>query len=354
MSSTIRPKGPRHAPGPGASAALRRIVLALFSALLLLGAQVPSAHAEGELTWSIAPADNEHGSGRPNFAYAIAPGDTLTDAIVIRNQSASELTLTIYAADGFTTTSGDLDLLPADQPSAGLGTWVSASVPEVRIPAGGSEHVTFTIAVPADAQPGDHSGGIITSHSSSSGAVRVDQRFALRIHARVPGELAATGEITDLAGRSSVAWNPFDRAEVDLAYSLVNTGNTRAFYEYRAELSGPFGLGRRTEVGTLPELTPGSRLTPQLAVDQVLPLFLLSGEITVTPQSVDGLVGDQVVAPLRIWSIPWGVLGLILVVVGVAAAVGVRRARRDWEYEDDETDQPAAHSDNAPPSSLTV
>ena len=315
------------------------IWLALIGLLLIWA---PSAHAEGDLTWSLAPVDNTHGTGRPNFSYVLEPGTELTDAVSIRNQSTTALTLQVYAADGFTTTSGDLDLLPAGQASVDLGAWVTPAVTEVKLAPGESEEVSFTVAVPADANPGDHPGGIVTSHTTAEGTVQVDQRFGLRIHARVPGELTVAADVADVWTHADRAWNPFGTTDVQVNYDLTNTGNARTFFTYQADLSGPLGLGATSVNGELTEVLPGSTLQPQLELPGMLPLFFLSGDLLLTPQAVDGQVGQVIVVPLQTWTFPWGGMGVVLLIVVIAVTIGVIRARQSWEWETGEGDEAPA------------
>ncbi|MEK8226294.1 hypothetical protein NKG05_09845 [Oerskovia sp. M15] len=61
---------------------------------------------------------NDKGAARTAYDYAINPGATEKDGLVIANRGTESLDLAIYAADGFTTDSGQLDLLPAGEESA--------------------------------------------------------------------------------------------------------------------------------------------------------------------------------------------------------------------------------------------
>ena len=117
-------------------AAARRgtlLTVALLGLAVLHGTSAPPAHAEDTLSWSVAPADGEQGTGRPNFQYALEPGAVVHDGFEVTNQGAQPLTVGLYAADGFTTPEGQLDLLPAGEPSTDLGTWVTLESSEVTL-----------------------------------------------------------------------------------------------------------------------------------------------------------------------------------------------------------------------------
>lgn len=332
-------------PSPNLRRPARTALLVILAAMLLGWSTLP-AHGD-DLTWSITPVDNEHGTGRPNFNYTLEPGTSITDAVQVTNRSAGELTLQVYGADAFTTASGDLDLLPAGQPSVGLGAWLTTADGSLTLAPGESRAVAFTIKVPQDARPGDHPGGVITSHAVGTGTVRVDQRFALRIHVRVPGELLVGGDVSEVDVRPGAAWNPIGPVDVNIHYNLQNPGTARTYFTYRADLAGPFGLGTRTVSGEIPELMPGSTIASDLAL-AAPPLFLLSGNLRLTPQALDGQVGDEIVVPLRAVAIPWGTLAALALVIGIAVAIGIVRARRNWEFDDDTED------DSSPAASHTA
>jgi hypothetical protein len=181
-----------------AARAIVAVLLAGVAALLgaptataLLSAATPAATADdpSAMTWGVVPGDTAQGTGRANFAYDAAPGDTIQDSVVITNHGAAPLALDVYAADARTTTSGQLDLLTAAETSVDLGAWISLDLPAVTLDPGASVEVPFTVRIPADALPGDHSGGVITASvgADDGSTVRLDRRLALRVHLRVAG-----------------------------------------------------------------------------------------------------------------------------------------------------------------------
>ena len=115
------------------------------------------------LAWSVATVDGEHGTARPNFAYAVEPGTVLTDTMRVTNTGATALDLAVYATDAYTTADGNVGLLTNDEPPVDAGAWVTASTTTLRLDPGQQSDITFTVTVPADAAPGDHSAGIVTS-----------------------------------------------------------------------------------------------------------------------------------------------------------------------------------------------
>lgn len=332
---------------PWVGARHRRRALALVAAvvavLLLAGAALASAAVgtgvlttqtqPSRTTWGVMPADTGQGSGRPNFVYEVEAGDELHDALVVANHSPIELTFRVYAADGFTTPSGFLDLLPADQPSTGLGTWVEVETPQITLDPGERTEVPFVLRVPSDARPGDHSGGVVTSivTEDPDTGVRQDNRLGSRMHVRVAGALVAAVEVHDLDLDVQNATNPFAPGTTTVTYTVVNTGNVRVTGVATVTTTGPFGTNRRVERVALPELVTGSTAPQEVVVAGVWPLLRRTVSVEVTAEPVGlGSATAAAAAPATVsvvhWSIPWSLLGVLVIVVTTAVVVGRRRS----------------------------
>ncbi|CCH29594.1 DUF916 domain-containing protein [Actinosynnema sp. NPDC047251] len=320
MSRTLRP--------------LLVLVTAAFAWVSLLWAAPGAALAQDPVTWGVRPAASaDHGDNRPNYSYAAEPGSTVRDALTIANHGDRPITLLVYAADGFTTAGGQLDLRPRGEQSTGLGAWVSAAQSQVEVPAKSAVDVPFTIAVPADAGPGDHSGGIVTSLAvpEQSGGVNVDRRLGTRIHLRVAGEAAPALAISDLAVDYRGTVNPLGLGSATVGFRVTNTGNLRMSAEQAVSVEGLFGLGGQERALTVPELLPGAHLDFTVELADVPPLVRLDAEVRLTPkvEGVDagGQSGD-VTAAAGAWAVPWSALVLLVVVVGLVVLLRLRARRR--------------------------
>lgn len=328
------PRRPR--PAPAAAPTTRRTTPALVATglLLLTGLVAPVAHAQtGDTTWSVGPADNAHGTDRPHFAYDVDPGTSVEDAIVVTNLSATGQTFDVYASDAFTTPDGLLDLLPRDESSSDLGAWVEVSRDQVALAAGESVEIPFTVHVPADAAPGDHSAGIVTSTADDPGVatVTVDRRLGARMHVRVTGELVAHAEIRDVEVSYSGTANPLSPGAATVTYTLVNTGNTRLYGVETVVVTGPGGTNRRgVHTEDLGELVAGGEVTRTVPVTGVWPLGPLAAEVTVLPVAVgaESEALDTLRSDASAWAIPWTFLALVVVAVGLGVAGPRVLARR--------------------------
>lgn len=292
-----------------------------------------------QVSWGVRPADTVHGTDRPNFAYRLPPGGTLQDAIVVTNRGAEPLTLDVYAADGFLTPDGTLDLLPAGEESRALGAWTVAASSPVTVPPDESVEVPFTLTVPAGAQPGDYAGGVVsTLRVENAEGVTVDRRLGSRVHLRVTGELTPALTVDDVrVSYLGAGANPLAPGTATVSFTVTNTGNARIAPGETVTVGGPFGWGSTPSARVdLPELIPGATVQRTATLEEVWPLLLASAEVSVggTVVALPGATAEDVAVPTatasaRAWAIPWTwIAALLLVVAVVVWRAGAGRRRR--------------------------
>lgn len=306
---------------------LARAVLALAAVVAGTVATAPLALAD-EAAWSIAPADNEHGDGRANYGYVLAPGEIVQDALDVTNTGDVELVLDVAAADGFTTATGVLDLRPLTEQQVDVGAWVVTDVTELVLAPGERVEVPFTLTVPPDAAAGDHTGGVVTVRTAEGGAtVQLQQRLGSRIHVRVPGEQTVALTLGTVEVGQPVSALPWRTSTVVLTYRVANTGNVRTLADERITVTGPGGIATLRQAGDVAEILPGGEVVRRVEVPGVWALGRTEVRVELVPQAVAGEVGAAVEAEGRAWAVPWSLLAALVLLVTAAVVVGVRRAR---------------------------
>ncbi len=318
-----------------ALAVVRAGAAALLAAAVLLYAGAAPADAAEQATtgeiepWRAAPASNSYGPDRPNYDYALSPGQTVQDGLSVSNEGTEPLQLTVYAADAFTTDGGRLDLRTQEHPATGVGGWLDAERNQVSVAPGASVEVPFTITVPDDAVPGDHMGGIVTSLAVTEDGAEVERREAVRVHVRVAGEVQPRLEVDDLTVDYSDALA--GRGEAVVTYLLRNTGNATLAAEQTVAVTGPFGSfsASAEPVETSPELLPGETWPVSAPVHDVVPTGLLTATVSAVPLYTDpaGSTGPLSLAEgsAHGWAVPWLTLSLIAVAAVVAVIAWRRR-----------------------------
>ncbi|MFD6163769.1 WxL protein peptidoglycan domain-containing protein [Oerskovia sp. NPDC060287] len=293
------------------------------------------------VTWGVAPA------AAPTFDFALEPGATLTDQLVVTNHGDVPLDLAVYAADAFTSPTGALDVLPAGTPSEDLGAWISTDVPQVLVAPGERVAVPFTLTVPADATPGDHTAAVVTSlvTGAGEGGVAVDRRLGTRVLVRVAGDLAPSATVTDVDADYTGSWNPAGTGDAHLTFTVTNTGNVRLAGPLAATVAGPMGVGAvSVPLGDLPELLPGDAITLTGTATGVAPLGRLAASVALAPvvattatttlpddaasHSLDPATGEA-----HLWAVPWSAFALAVLLVGAVLAWRTLRRRARVRFE---------------------
>jgi hypothetical protein len=253
------------------------------------------------------------------------------DVVRVLNYSTRPLAVTVYAADAAVTTDGGFDLVAAGATSNGVGAWTSVGARELTIPARAHRDVGFRVDVPANAQPGDHAGGIVAARTTGAPAdadrrVAVERRVGARVYLRVAGELDPRLTVTDV--RADYRGSPLGlRGPTRVRYTVRNDGNVRLAGRPAVTVAGPFGLlGRRFDGDPLPELLPGGSLTHVADVPGVWPTLRLDATVAVRADSSGNEVLPARQPPAHgsagAWAVPW--LGLVVVLGGAGGFARVR------------------------------
>lgn len=308
---------------------LARALVVLFAMTGFAGTLVAPAFAADSVPWTVGTAANDLGSNRPNYIYTLSAGGRLDDGLVVANPGPTTLELDVYGADAFTTGTGRLDLFTKATKSTGVGAWVRPGQEHLALQPGESRVVPFTVTVPADATPGDHLGGIVTSLTRDG----VERRVGLRIRLRVSGTLQPGLSVDDPRMDYSGTAGGFGQGEATLTYTIRNTGNAIVAARQAASASGPFGIGKVAagRIPDSPQLLPGEKWQVSVPVQGVTPALRLTGTVTVIPLLTDAVGSiaplDPVEATAHTWAVPWVLVLLVIVVCAVVATAVVFRRR---------------------------
>ncbi|WP_395244717.1 WxL protein peptidoglycan domain-containing protein [Agromyces sp. MMS24-K17] len=319
---------------------LARVIPIAVAAALAAGAALagaaPAAAEEGpDVTWGVRPAAYDGDDARQNYAYQADPGETIEDAIIVANHDTAPIELDVYAADGFTTAGGQLDVATRDARAVDIGKWLLPAADRIVVQPGEAVEVPFTLAVPANATPGDHAGAILTAltRPDEDEGLTVDRRLGIRIHLRVGGELAPALAIENLRVDYGGTLNPFGSGEATVAYTVRNAGNVRLSAAQAVTLTGPFGMlpVAATGVDPVPELLPGETWPVTVRVAGVVPAFGLTASVALDPSAPEGTerAPKRVEASATTAAVPWTLLVLVLLVAGgIALWIVLGRKRR--------------------------
>jgi dihydroorotate dehydrogenase (fumarate) len=229
-------------------------------------------------------------------------------------------------------------LATADSPRA-VGAWVrfengqeriqfTLDPQEVRL-------LTFTVAFPADATPGDHAGGIVASVVEEGSQVSVDRRVATALFARVSGDLQPRLTLASFdATYQGDWWNPL-AGTLKVLYTVDNPGNVALAANVSMTAVTWFGIpASEVQGGGVPVLLPGNSATYEFDLTGVGQWGYLNPSAKLVPFSDAQNAAMQVaVAAVSrdtvVIAVPW----MILILAGATAAIVTllrwRRRRED-------------------------
>ena len=313
----------------------------LVAAFVIAAGPAPARADGGNVTWTVRTASNSFGADRSSFGYAVNPGGTVRDAMVVANRGRTPLNLAVYTADGFTTGTGQLDLRNHDSKATGVGLWVRAASATITVPAGKTAEVPFAVTVPVNGTPGDYVGGIVTSltQADDTASVNVERRLGIRIKLRVAGALTPALAIEQLHVSYTGSLNPFAKGDATVRYTIRNTGNTMLSARQAVAAAGPFGWFKASAatVAAPPELLPGESWPVTVQVKDVSPAVLLGATPTLTPQLTDASGTTTSLKTVTVtghaWAVPWAVV--LLIVLVIAAILLVRRTAAGRKRRED-------------------
>ncbi|MGW4898157.1 hypothetical protein ACWEQL_38835 [Kitasatospora sp. NPDC004240] len=272
-------------------------------------------------TFGVQPSSATEPDTRGTFTYGATPGAILKDHVAVWNYSDQPLTLRLYPADAYNTDSGGYDVLPEGTASTRAGSWLRTAAGSLTLPARSRQIVPFTLAVPADATPGDHPAGIVVAlrtetKDAKGNAVTVDQRVGARVNVRVSGELKARLAVEDVEASHHPSLNPFDGGHTTISYAVRNTGNVRLGGKHAVRVANVFGtIATGDTPPDLQELLPGNVVRYRFDVSGAYPTFLATAGITVDPLPVAGDKDPALVSSVskhRFTSVPWALLAVLV------------------------------------------
>lgn len=253
---------------------------------------LPTApRAAGDIEWSVEPVQTSDGARRA-FEYSVDPGTQIIDSVVITNVGDTSAEFLVYATDAINVPeTGAFGLLERDDAPTDVGSWITTDTDAITIDPGMQATVPFNLLIPSDATPGEHVAGIIasvvTDGESEGAAVELEQRVAARVYLTVSGAIESGLEIEGISSGFNPELNPFAPGELDLSYTVRNSGNVRVDVVQNVVVTGPFGIQLATFTPEpFRELLPRQTVRVETTIPAIIALLAVSTSVEVTPGPV--------------------------------------------------------------------
>ncbi len=190
----------------------------------------------------------------------VDPGKTFSGTLTVTNVSQQQQTYYIQKRNisGLTETGQPQFSEQTGANEYGLASWIQLPVTSVTLQSGASKEVPFTVAVPADAQPGGHFGAIFFTQQppqNTPNGTGVGFEVASIVSIRISGDADDEAQIREFRTDRSLYGTP----EVNFTARIENVGNTLVQPVGFIEISDMFGK----KVATLPVNDSGAGVFPK-------------------------------------------------------------------------------------------
>ena len=327
----------------------RTSVAAVLCAAILALAWPGLAQAAAGPTFTVAPAAGQSTATRGYFVLSLAPGQSSTQRLQVRDDSAKAIVLELAPIDAGTTPVGGISYGLAGQPLTKTGAWLTLSAARVALAPGEVRQVNVTVTVPSGAQPGDYVAGISTmipikkaaaSSTASNKAslqVSLQTRRVIAVQVSVPG--AAAPKLT-ISGVKAV---PLPSG-MELAIAISSPGGSFTSGSGSVSVASTgfartFTLGLFVPGTSIAYLIPNWQTSPKAGAyptsvvvhygSQGALTAVWNGDVTVASSSLKTLK-NKYVAPLGTVAAktPWLIYGLVGALVLVILVMGFALLRR--------------------------
>ncbi len=267
-----------------------------------------------------------------HFNFALVPGQSISDGIVVENFSDHTLMVHVYGADLLTAVGGGLAPAQSTATMHAVGAWITVRTPTIAVAAHSQVNDAFTLSVPDAVSPGQHLGAVVASADAGTTPQGnpIEARVALIAVVTVPGVAHALGALSPLTMSAT-------SGSVRFGVTLSNTGNVLLTYAGSIEITSTDGH----RVATLALVPTGAYVVPEGNVPldatwkeggvnagdyraQATVVIVADGKPAGTLSSP--VVDVQITSPVPALAIAAGVLVILLLLL--LATWSIRRRKR--------------------------
>jgi LysM repeat protein len=185
---------------------LRLSLAALTAMMLLASPTIANAINYGGIGMTPANPRADNPRTKSIFIFELKPGQQMTDAVKVQNNTSNQQDLTLDAVDSELASGGAFTCKQAVEAKNDVGSWISLSQTNVSLAPNSSKDVPFTVSVPDSKHisVGEHDGCITlqaasqTSTKSNQSGILLSFRSAIRVVVTIPGKIIKKLTITQV------------------------------------------------------------------------------------------------------------------------------------------------------------
>lgn len=292
-------------------------VVCLFLGICLLVITAPSVQAQSALGLTAIP---------PRLEIKVAPGETITKEIKVRNESKVERYITTTPKDFIVTndkgTPIQIEGLDESSNRWAASSWIQVSPSSFKLQPGETKSLMVTIIVPDNPTAGGHYAMILHSPKNeitlNETGSAIETYVGTLTYITIPGDITERAQVKQFTAPNFLEFGPVDFKTIVTNFSDIHIAPVGAI-----NIKNWFG-GKTASLAL-----ENTNIFPMTSRDfkNTLDRKWLFGRYQATLEAGYGTTGQVLTAALIFWVIPWRLLLLILsaIVIVVLLTTLLRR-----------------------------
>jgi hypothetical protein len=220
------------------------------------------------LSFSVSAAESGGIGGRPAnpdpsnsrtesiFVFSLDAGSESRNAVRVYNNTDSEKSIAVYAVDSQVSSGGAFACAQKVDEKRNVGSWVSLDQSTVKLAAGTTQTIDFTLKVPEYTPAGEHNGCIVIQEldqtpQAAGNGITLSFRSAIRMAVTVAGDITKELSFTRLELKDG------ENEKRIVNTALRNTGNVSLDTAIDVRIKSILGFTARQTGGEFPVLAGG-------------------------------------------------------------------------------------------------
>jgi P pilus assembly chaperone PapD len=254
-------------------------------------------------------------------------GDEAGKTINVYNQGSEPIRVSAYAMDFSIGRDGDFNFYEPGHESYSASKWLNIKKADFELVPGESKEVEVVVSAPATVEPGGHYAALFFEAvpSGNQSAVSVSMRIPTLFYITIPGitvaDVIANADILSLQ-LPGIA----ERGPVEMGVVVRNSGNVHLTVAAKAYFASSWGNASELDLGQMVILPNSDGVLK--GVWQKLPFWgKVRASVAIGYLDQKGeLVNKSRTA--EFWIVPWSLIGIILVVMGLVVPAIVVMSKR--------------------------
>jgi len=254
-------------------------------------------------------------------------GEKAGKTINVYNQGSEPIRVSAYAMDFSIGRDGDFNFYEPGHESYSASKWLNIEKADFELVPGESKEVAVVVSAPATVEPGGHYAALFFDAvpSGNQSAVSVSMRIPTLFYITIPG-ITGADVIANVDILSLQLPGIAERGPVEMGVVVWNSGNVHLTVAARAHFAASLGNASELDLGQVIVL-PNSEALMKGTLQEIPFFGKVRASVVIGYLDQNGeLVNKSQTA--EFWVVPWSLIGIILVVMGLVVPAIVVMSKR--------------------------